>query len=672
MKCGLKLSSQCFLKILFGIILASSSGFAQKPSTSGPINLDKDLNEHRTEPSLASSYYHYSLAKWYENDGDMRKALSEMQLALQFNPSSSAIHVEIAILMGRTGNMSEAIRYAQEAIRLDPKDPDPHWLLMNAYFGFQERRNPTKENLQKAIQELDILKELTPEDERIYYNLGGAYFELNEPEKAIQSFEKFQTFSKSDAGYREIAKYYEQSGNLEKAIEYLTKGLELQPDSPESLIALGDLYSKLNKNKDAIPIYKRLLESSNNNPLALKRLAAALFDSGAYKETIDVLKEFESKEKPDRTSQLLLGRTYLELRRYPDAINTLQLVLNRIPDDVEALFYLGRAYEENGKLQDAAKVYSALLKDTADASQEATANRTIFQQRLAAVYMDLEEFDKAIALYEEMAKSDLKVNPQLLNAYRLGSQYDKAILLGKSLVEKDPNDIQLGVVYARILSDSGKIKAGTDFLTNLLKTNPESVDLYVNLSEIYRQDKRYQDAEEILLRGEKQTPNPEAKERLQFQRAAVYERQKEFDRAESLFKEILKNNPENATVLNFMGYMLADRGVRLEEAVRYVKEALKLDPYNGAYLDSLGWAFFKLNDLENAEKYLLEADNLVANDATIDDHLGDLYFKTGNLEKAQDFWKRSVLIGKEPEEVKKVRQKLEKLQETLRKKNTGK
>ena len=91
----------------------------------------------------------------------------------------------------------------------------------------------------------------------------------------------------------------------------------------------------------------------------------------------------------------------------------------------------------------------------------------------------------------------------------------------------------------------------------------------------------------------------------------MYERQKDFDRAESLFKEILKENPSNAVVLNYLGYMLADRGVRLDEAVRYVKEALAVDPRNGAYLDSLGWAYFKLNDLENAEKYLLEANELV-------------------------------------------------------------
>ena len=118
--------------------------------------------------------------------------------------------------------------------------------------------------------------------------------------------------------------------------------------------------------------------------------------------------------------------------------------------------------------------------------------------------------------------------------------------------------------------------------------------------------------------------------------------------------------------------MLADRGVRLEEAMQHIKKALDIDPYNGAFLDSLGWAFFKMNDMKNAEKYLLQAKELIRNDSTIDDHLGDLYFKAGNLQKANDFWTSSIRIGTEPEDIQKVRRKLEELQKTLKKRKSGK
>ena len=90
-------------------------------------------------PDRAASYYHYSLAKWYEDEGDLAKALSEMQTALKYNPNSPGVHLEMAALLEKSGNIREAIENAEEAVRLDPQDPDPHWLLANIYFRPQEK-----------------------------------------------------------------------------------------------------------------------------------------------------------------------------------------------------------------------------------------------------------------------------------------------------------------------------------------------------------------------------------------------------------------------------------------------------------------------------------------------------------------------------------------------------
>jgi tetratricopeptide (TPR) repeat protein len=678
MKFGPFCSLRC-LPICLGLMLFSASASAQKTlvQSSKPINLDKEL-EGQVTPDRAVSYYHYSLAKWYEDKGDLPKALSEMQIALKYNPNSPAVHLEIASLLERSGNIREAIDYAQEAARLDPEDPDPHWLLANIYFRTQGRGNAAKEGMEKAVRELETLKELTPEDERIYYVLGGAYFELDDPDKAIQAYEKFQSLSTGgDNGYREIAKYYSRNGEEEKAIEYLKKGLKVQPDSVESLSMLGSLYSKLNRNKEAIPVYKKLLELSGNNVSVSRQLAASLVEAGEYQEAVTILGDLAKAVPTDVISQIILGRAQIGLRKIPEAIGTLRPIIaadsgaNNL-QRIEAQFYLGVAYEESGKYADAAKVFSNLLDNAGAPSEETKANRLLFQQRLAAIYMKMGDSEKAIALYQEMAKAEPRVNAQLLDAYRISRQFDKGIPLGKQLYEKDPSNIQVAVIYARTLADAGRSKEGAEILNKLLQSNPQDLDIYVNLSQIYLQDKRYADAERTLRRAEDKKLDNEDNERLMYELASVYERQKDFDRAESLFKEILKANPNNAMVLNYMGYMLADRGIRLEEALRYVKEALAIDPHNGAYLDSLGWAFFKLNDLENAEKYLLEADELIKNDPVIDEHLGDLYYKTGNLTKAQEFWMRSASIGTDPDDIQKVRQKLEALRETIRKQTSKK
>ena len=662
-----------YLILCLGLTSVCVSAPAQKvlPSPQKPINLDREL-EGPAKTDRAASYYHYSLSKWYEDKGDLSKALLEMQQALKYNQESSAVHVEMASLLDKSGNTKEAIQYAEEAAQLDPKDPDPHWLLANIYFRPQGRGG-SSDGIQQAVQELEKLKELTPGDERIYFALGGAYFALNKPEKAIEAYEKFQSLSTSvDNGYREIAKYYDRNGDEEKAIEYLNKGLKAQPDSPESLALLAVLYSKQNRSKEAIPLYRKLMELTGNNPNVTRDLATALLENNEFGDALKVLDDLAKNPSlsSDLGIQTLRGRAQLGLRKFSDAIATFQSVIKSDPSTLEAQFYLGRVYEETSRYSEAAKIFSGLLEKP---TEEAKNNRLVFQQHLAADYLEMGNHDKAIELYQEMAKVDPKrANPQLLNAYRLSKQFDKALPFGKQQYENDPKDIEIGVIYARTLADAGKSREGADVLSKLLQANPENIEIYVNLSQVYLQDKRYADAEKILRRAEDRTHDSENNERLKIQLAAIYEKQKDFDRAESVFREILKVNPQNAVALNYIGYMLADRGVRLDEAVQYVKEALAIDPQNGAYLDSLGWAFFKLNDLANAEKYLLQADELVQNDPTIDEHLGDLYFKTGDLEKARQFWTKSVSIGTEQEDVQKVRRKLEMLQDTIRKQKTEK
>jgi len=642
-------------------------------SPSQPINLDREL-EGQVAQDRAASYYHYSLAKWNEDKGDLPKALSEMQMALKYNQSSPAVHLEMAVLLEKTGNTSEAIRYAEKASSLDPQDPDPHWLLANIYFKPQTRGGPAEDGMQKAVQELEKLRELTPNDERIYYALGGAYFETDAPEKAIEAYEKFQSFAMTaDNGYREIAKYYERIGNHEKAIEYLTKGLKARPDSGEGLALLGSIYTRLNKSSEAIQVYRKLQEVSGNNPAVSRQLAESLIETGAYDEAIEVLEKLLKASTGDRGARITLGRAQIGRRDFSKAIENLESIVAADPDALDAQFYLGVAYEQSGKLQEAAKIFSQLVNIAPAHSEEAQSNRLQFQQRLAATYMEMGEYEKAIAIYQDIVRTDPRMNLQLINAYRVDRQYDKALALGKQQYEKDPADIPMAILYALTLADAKRSEEGAEILLKRLQSNPDNIDVYLNLSQVYLQDKKFAEAERILRRAEeKKLDSEQDKEKLKFQLATVYERQKDFDRAESLFKEILQVNPRNANALNYIGYMLADRGIRLEEALNYVKGALALDPRNGAYLDSLGWAFFKLNDLENAEKYLLEADAIVRNDPIIDEHLGDLYYKIGNYKKAEDFWMNSIDLGTELEDVQKVRRKLQTLQETLRKQKSEK
>ncbi len=312
MKCSLRPPRYSVLCLGLAFILVCASAFAQgervltPPQRKKPINLDKEL-ESPVAPDRAASYYHFSLAKFYEDNGDLSKALSEMEDALKYNQKSPEVHLEMAALLDKTGNTREAIENAQEAARLDPQDPDPHWVLVNIYFGGQRGAAAT-DGMQKGVQELEKLKELTPTDERVYYALGRAYFNLNNPEKAIEAYEKFQSLStNADNGYREIAQYYDRKGDEEKAVEYLNKALKIQPDSPDSLGLLAQIYTKTSKNKEAVNVYRKLREVTGNNVNVSLGLAASLIDSNEFEEALKILDDMAKNPPVDAAVQTYRG-----------------------------------------------------------------------------------------------------------------------------------------------------------------------------------------------------------------------------------------------------------------------------------------------------------------------------------------------------------------------------
>jgi tetratricopeptide (TPR) repeat protein len=666
MKCDL---DRLALFIILTAGLSSPFAYGQGNQVkSNPIDLDKEL-EAKVEPSYALSYYHYALAKWNEDAGEIPKALSEMQIALRYNENSSAIHLALAALLEKSGDTAKAIETALKAARLDPKDPDPHWLLANIYFRSLRSSPFDKELIQKAVKELEELKNLEPSDERAYYALGGAYFELGEFDKGIQAYEKFQSLAPSaDDGFKEIAKYYDSAGKLDKALEYMKKAIEIKPDSTENLMILGSLYSKLNKENEAAPLYRKASQLAGNSARINRQLAASLLRSKEYKEADKILEELLKISPQDKETRYLSGQTKLELHETQKALDIFQSLLREDPNFLDAEYYLGIAYEQAKDPRKASEIFARLIKKTAGAPEDYKANRLVFMYHLARNYQRIGNNDKAIAIFEDMIKNsdepNLDLYGELIDAYRMERQFDKAVFLGKEQSAKNPDNVAIGYNYGRALAESGKTKEGISLLSRMLQADPDNLEIYITLNELYLQQKRFDDAEKIVRGAEEKKLDAEI---TKYMRATIYERQKDFNRAELLFKEILKENPKNASVLNYMGYMLADRGVRLQEAVGYVKEALAIDPNNGAYLDSLGWAFFKLNDMVNAEKFLLEAIETQKFDGVIGDHLGELYFKIGNLQKAHDYWTQSVSNTLEPDENRKVRQKLDKLKETLRK-----
>ena len=105
---------------------------------------------------------------------------------------------------------------------------------------------------------------------------------------------------------------------------------------------------------------------------------------------------------------------------------------------------------------------------------------------------------------------------------------------------------------------------------------------------------------------------------------AIYERQKEYDKAEQQFRKVLDVNPNNAAVLNYYGYMLADRNVRLDEGDGPDPARRKTGSRQRRVSRQPGLGLFKEGKLAEAEENLQKAADKSPHDPTVLGHLAEV------------------------------------------------
>ena len=72
------------------------------------------------------------------------------------------------------------------------------------------------------------LLEKSPDNPLLHYSLALEYYKLKDYENTIKHMERYMSLKEDEgAGYRVLAKCYEELGEYEKAIEILQEGIEI-------------------------------------------------------------------------------------------------------------------------------------------------------------------------------------------------------------------------------------------------------------------------------------------------------------------------------------------------------------------------------------------------------------------------------------------------------------
>jgi serine/threonine protein kinase/tetratricopeptide (TPR) repeat protein len=170
------------------------------------------------------------------------------------------------------------IPFLKRAIELDPNFAIAYTILGVTYNNVGELSLAT-ENLRKGFE----LRKRTSESER--YSISGLYYSLvtEETNKANEVYEEWsRAYPRDFVPQANLGANYYYLGQFEKAIQFLTNSLRLDPDAGLSYGFLGDVYRSAGKLAESKELYERAIARKLEVPeIHISRYMVAFLEGDA-------------------------------------------------------------------------------------------------------------------------------------------------------------------------------------------------------------------------------------------------------------------------------------------------------------------------------------------------------------------------------------------------------
>ncbi|HET8549272.1 MAG TPA: tetratricopeptide repeat protein, partial [Bryobacteraceae bacterium] len=583
-------------------------------------------------PDKAAAYYHFTLghmyselAAAYNNRTDyLNKAIENYRAAIKADPGAGFLSEELADLYIQAGRIRDAVVEAEQAVNQNPNDTGARRILGRIYMrliGDPQQGKLDEKMLPKAIEQYHKIAELSPKDVDALMILARLHKIAQNSVEAEKSYKRvLELEPDNEDALTGLAMVYADVGDTKSAAEMLRRVNEKTP-SLRTLSALASAYEQMRDYSLAAETLRRALEAAPGNPEVRRAYAQNLLLSDQLDEALRQYQAMAAEDPKDAQSQLRISQIYRQKRDFEKAREAANKARDIDPQNLDVRYNEVSLLEAEGKLPEAINTLLEIVKSTARRTYSATerGNRVLLLERLGLLYRQGEQHAQAVEIFRQVGELDPELGPraaaQVIDTWRLGKNFSKAVAESESAIQKYPKDRVVRAVRASVLAEIGRGDEAASELKKLLDGKSDR-ETWISLAQVYEKSKNYPEMANAIDAAEKLSQSKDEKEAIAFMRGAMLEKLKKFDAAEAEFRKVLEANPRNASALNYLGYMLADRNVRLQEAHDLIRRALEEDPNNGAYLDSLGWVYYRMGKLEQAETNLRRALERYAKDPT--------------------------------------------------------
>ncbi len=467
-----------------------------------------------------------------------------------------------------------------------------------------------RERLSLLRRSLELFQDATEYGESldlIYYHMADVYYYLRDFTKAVEYADK--SISENPSFDRPYLKKYDIYVNLrdyKMAVKTLEDYLKIDPDEVRFQFVAGrHYYNHLNDYDKAAEAFRRVIEISYHQAV-----------EDYYRES----------------ASYYLGFIEYRKNNYEQAAHYFRDVLDINRENMNAVFLLARISMEQYNLDEAvtyARRYLEVKSD--DSAMHAVAGRSLYLQ------------DNAGALYHLRKASQLKTVEGILCKGLLEKQTgddEKALKILLAVSQSRPRMLEPRVPLGRIYYSEGEKEKALDHTTqagilafnykqyNLARDQfLQAVDLSPDEASLhYYLGRSYESLDQIPLAiaEYRQAYRLENKDEILIHLGFLYGRQKEYERSDRYFNDVLERNADNHMAYFYKG-LVSLWQEDLPKAEKEMRRAISIRDDNESYYFYLAVTLEKMKRYEETESVLKKALELPDTSARVYNFLGYLY-----------------------------------------------
>lgn len=417
-----------------------------------------------------------------------------------------------------------------------------------------------------------------------------------------------------------FAKSLYDSEKIFEAIDQAKIVIKHKPNNFNMRIFLANCFLEIEKPMKAIETFKEILEDDPENVITVKELAKIYFDTNQKKSAIKMYKklgDFLENNQEKAKNKIKIAEIHVEFLEFDLAVKEYEQILEIYPEDIS------------------------------------------IKKRLIELYKKISNYDSLIELANDIYttcagnENGLWAMNNLMETYKIIQNYEKALEFA-NLIKEHPlsNHIQSEENIAGILFDEGKIDEGIELLKSLIIKDPNNIELKKKLAEAYEKKQDFESAINIYKKI-LDVANAEDISQIHFKISDLYSNWALYsfshNENENCFKyftiaiQYYAQNPYIYYNLGNVNQLIKN----FNEAISQYKKAIELNPQNPDYYYAIAECYEGIDSIYEQKKALAESLKYNPDNAKANYKLGVIYNSQNDNNNAMIHIKKAIELDED-------------------------